>query len=80
MLHHGSGDEDMQEQFMAWSDALRLDESLRVGDVSQAWLVWSGAAETALTDAHRFAGGPVPVRGPTRRVAMSLMPFDAGDV
>ena len=31
--------------------------------MSQAWLVWSGAAENALADAHRFAGGPVPVRG-----------------
>ena len=28
-------------QFTARSDALRLDESLRVGEVSQAWLVWS---------------------------------------
>ena len=42
---------------MAQADALLLDESLRVGDVSRAWLVWSGAAETALDDAYRFAGG-----------------------
>ena len=34
-----------------------------MGDVSQAWLVWFGAAETALDDAYGFAGGPVPVRG-----------------
>ena len=31
--------------------------------ISQAWLVWSGAAETALADAYRFSGGPVPNRG-----------------
>ena len=30
---------------------------------SCAWLVWSSAAETALADAFRFAGGPVPDRG-----------------
>ena len=41
---------------------LLLDESLRVGDVSRALLVWSRAAETALADPFRFAGGPVPVR------------------
>ena len=40
-----------------------LDESVNNGDVSFAWLVWSGAAENALADAYRFAGGPVPVRG-----------------
>ena len=38
-------------------------ETLRVGDVSQAWLVWSGAAETAQAYAYRFAGSPIPVRG-----------------
>ena len=47
-------------QFMARSDALVLDESLRVGDVSRTWLVWSGAAETALADAYQFAGVPIP--------------------
>ena len=26
-------------------------------------VVWSGAAETALVDAYRFSGGPVPTRG-----------------
>ena len=35
-------------------DAMRLVESLDAGDVSRAWLVWSGAAETALADAYRF--------------------------
>ena len=35
-----------------------MDESSDVRDVSQAWLVWSGAAETALNDAYRFSGGP----------------------
>ena len=28
-----------------------------------AWLVWSRAAETALADAYRFGGGPIPSRG-----------------
>ena len=41
-------------------DAQQLDEAVDVGDVSRAWSVWSSAAETALADAHRFAGGPVP--------------------
>ena len=50
---------------MARLDAQRLDESLSVGDVSLAWLVWSAAAETALADAYRFAGGSVPARGLT---------------
>ena len=42
---------------------MRLDESLDAGDVSRAWLVWSGAAETALADAYRFCGDPIPSRG-----------------
>ena len=42
---------DDRLQFMTGSDALLLDESLRVTDVSRAWLVWSGAAETWLADA-----------------------------
>ena len=54
---------DDRLQFMAWSDALVLDESLRMDDVSSAWMIWSGAAEAALADARQFAGGPVPVRG-----------------
>ena len=32
-------------------------------DVSQAWAVWSGAVESALVDAYRFSGGPLPSRG-----------------
>ena len=54
---------DDRLQFMARSGALLLGESLRANNVSRVWLVWSGAAETALADAYRFAGGPVPVRG-----------------
>ena len=54
---------DDRLQFMTRQDALLLDESLYAGDVSQAWLVWSGAAETALADACRFSGGRVPHRG-----------------
>ena len=41
---------------------LLLNESLDAGDVSQAWLIWSGAAETALADACRFSG-PAPNGG-----------------
>ena len=44
---------------MSRQDALLLGESLNAGDVSQAWLVWSSAAEAALADAYRFSGGPV---------------------
>ena len=32
--------------------------------MSQAWLVWSGAAETALADAYRFCWGPYTGQGP----------------
>ena len=49
--------------FMSHRDALLLDESLDAGDVSNAWLVWSRAAEAALADAYRFSGGPLPSRG-----------------
>ena len=50
-------------QFMSRQDALLLNESLNAGDISQAWLVWSPAAETALADAFQFSGGPAPNRG-----------------
>ena len=49
--------------FMSRQDAMQLDESLGAGDVSRAWLVWSGAAEVALADAFLFTGGPVHTRG-----------------
>ena len=35
--------------------ALLSDDSLDAGDVSRAWLVWSGAVEAALADAYRFS-------------------------
>ena len=54
---------DERLQFMFRQDALQLDESLDAGDVSRAWLVWSGAAETALADAYQFCAGPIPKRG-----------------
>ena len=54
---------DERLQKMSCQDAFHLDESLASGDVSRAWLVWSGAAEVALADAYRFPGGPVPSRG-----------------
>ena len=49
-------------QFMSRRDASLLDESLGRDDVSLAWSVWSGAAESALADAFRFSGGPFPSR------------------
>ena len=48
---------------MSRQDALLLSESLDIGDVSQAWFVWSRAAETALADADCFSGGPAPCQG-----------------
>ena len=54
---------DERLQFMSRRDALLLDASLAAGDVSQAWAVWSGAVESALVDAYRFSGGPLPSRG-----------------
>ena len=40
-----------------------LDGALLCGHVSRAWMIWSSAAESALADAFRFAGGPVPASG-----------------
>ena len=54
---------DDRLQFMSRQDALLLDDFLDAGDVSSAWLVWSGAVECALADAYRFSGGPLPSRG-----------------
>ena len=54
---------DERLQFMSRQDALLLDASLASGDVSQAWSVWSGAVESALADAYRFSGGPLPSKG-----------------
>ena len=54
---------DERLQFMSREDALGLDDALLCGDVSHAWMIWSSAAESALADAFRFAGGPVPARG-----------------
>ena len=54
---------DERLQFMSRGDALGLDEALLCGDVSRAWMIWSSAAESALADAFRFAGEPVPARG-----------------
>ena len=45
---------DKRLQFMSCRDALLLNAALAAGDVSQAWAVWSGAAESALADAYRF--------------------------
>ena len=54
---------DQRLQYMSLQDAQCLSESLDADDVSSAWLVWSRAAETALADAYRFSGGPIPSRG-----------------
>ena len=54
---------DERLQFMSCRDALLLDAALADGDVSQAWAVWSSAAESALVDAFCFSGGPLPSRG-----------------
>ena len=54
---------DERLQFMSRRDALLLDESLGLDDVSMAWTVWSRAAEAALADAYRFSGGPLPSKG-----------------
>ena len=54
---------DDRLQFMSQRDAFLLNESLNAGDVSDAWLVWSRAAETALADAYYFSGGPAPCHG-----------------
>ena len=43
---------DDRLQFISRQDALLLDETLHAGDVSQAWTVWSRAAEAALADAY----------------------------
>ena len=48
---------------MSRRDSLLLNNSLEVDDVSLAWAVWSKAAESALADAYRFSGGPLPPRG-----------------
>ena len=54
---------DDRLHFMSRHDAFLLSESLDVGDVSQAWLVWSRAAETALANACCFSGGPAHCQG-----------------
>ena len=36
---------DERLQYMSRQDAFQLDESLASGDISRAWLVWSGAAQ-----------------------------------
>ena len=54
---------DERLRFMSRDDASLLDDSLDWGDVSLAWSVWSRAAETALADAFRYSGGPLPFKG-----------------
>ena len=44
-------------------DALSVDNAIASGDVSSAWLAWSGSVERALLSAFCLAGGPVPERG-----------------
>ena len=54
---------DERLQFMLRRDVIQLDEALDADEVSRVWLVWSGAAETALADAYQFCGRPIPTRG-----------------
>ena len=54
---------DERLQLINAENFIRLNDALLDGDVSQAWLVWSHAAEAALVDAYLLAGGPEPVRG-----------------
>ena len=54
---------DERLQLIGAGDVFRLNDALQDCDVSQAWLVWSHAAEAALVDAYRLAGGPEPERG-----------------
>ena len=54
---------DDRLHFLTGSDALLLDDSKRLDDVSRAWTIWPGAAEAALADAFRFAGGLVTTGG-----------------
>ena len=54
---------DERLQFMSRRDASLLDEPLVLDDVFLAWVVWSRAAESALADAFRFSGGPLPAKG-----------------
>ena len=54
---------DDRLQFVKRSDALLLTDCLMRGDVTAAWFVWSAAAEEAVADAFRLAGGSVPDKG-----------------
>ena len=47
---------DERLQFVSLQNAQWLTESLDADDVSHAWIVWCGAAETALADGYRFCG------------------------
>ena len=50
-------------QFVPRDDAAGIDGALLDRDVDLAWDTWSVAAESALADAFREAGGPVPFGG-----------------
>ena len=54
---------DDRLQFMSQQDSILLSDSLDVGDVSQAWFVWSRTAETALADACCFFWWPCLLSG-----------------
>ena len=57
----GSKSVEVQRVWEIYDD--RLQYMSDCGDVSLAWSVWSRAAESALVDAFRFSGGPVPFAG-----------------
>ena len=54
---------DERLQLIDAQNVIRLNGALQDGDVSQAWFVWSHAAEAALVGAYCLAGGPEPDRG-----------------
>ena len=57
---------DVYDERLGWvdaDDALSVDHAIASGDVSSAWLAWSGSAERALLSAFCLAGGPVPEKG-----------------
>ena len=54
---------DERLAFIPASYSLSLEDALRDGDLSRAWLAWSSAAEGALVEAYCLAGGPIPDRG-----------------
>ena len=67
-----SVNKEVQEVWAIYDERLRttdvaagegINAGLAAGDPTAAWAVWSAAAESALADACRLAGGPMPLGG-----------------